>query len=98
MKTISILIFVCIITATACLVYAADPSDEFARKAFREILSQADTDKDGKLSLTECKAMWKDAAMAEKNCTFWDANHDGTITEDEYLSQSMSKEKKKNRQ
>lgn len=95
MKTISILTFVCIITATACLVYAAGPSDEFARKAFREILSQADTDKDGKLSLTECKAMWKDAATAEKNCTFWDANHDGTITEDEYVSQGMSKGKKK---
>lgn len=97
MKIISFLTLVCVVTATAGLAYAAGPSDKFARNAFQEILSQVDTNKDGKLSLPECKAMWKDATTAEKNCTFWDANHDGIITEDEYVAQGMSKGKKKNK-
>ena len=33
--------------------------------------------------------------MAEKNCTFWDANKDDTITEDEYAGQAMSMGKRK---
>jgi hypothetical protein len=91
MKTISILTIVCVvIIASISLTHAAGPSDEFARNAFKQILSQADTNKDGKLSLAECKAMYKDSVKAEKNCTFWDANHDGIITEDEYVSQAMS--------
>lgn len=69
--------------------YAAPPSDQFARNAFREIVAQTDANKDGKLSLAECKAMYKDPALAGKNCTFWDVNHDGTITEDEYASKAM---------
>jgi|GEM_PF-3460213 len=28
--------------------------------------------------------------MATKNCTFWDVNKDGFITEDEYVKQGMS--------
>jgi hypothetical protein len=84
-----------VITGSASFVHSAGPSDEFARNAFKQILSQADTNKDGKLSLAECKGIYKDAAMAEKNCTFWDANKDGTITEDEYASQAMSIGKKK---
>ncbi len=70
--------------------YSAPPSDQFARSAFREILAQTDANKDGKLSMAECKAMYKDPALARKNCSFWDANHDGTITEDEYVSKGMS--------
>jgi hypothetical protein len=45
--------------------------------------------------LAECKGIYKDVAKAEKNCTFWDANHDGTITEDEYASTAMTMGKKK---
>jgi len=96
MKTIGILVFAgVIITGSVSFVYSAGPSDEFARNAFKQILSQADTNKDGKLSLAECKGIYKDAAMAEKNCTFWDVNHDGTITEDEYASKAMSMGRKK---
>jgi hypothetical protein len=33
--------------------------------------------------------------MAEKNCTFWDINKDGIITEDEYVMQGSNIGKKK---
>jgi EF hand len=64
------------------------PSDAAAKEAFKSILSSADTNKDGKLSTQECFAIWKDKKMAEKNCRYWDANGDGTITEEEYVKQS----------
>jgi hypothetical protein len=96
MKTIGILTLLGIlITGSLSLVHSAGPSDELARNAFKQILSQADTNKDGKLSLAECKSIYKDAAMAEKNCTFWDADRDGTITEDEYAGKAMSMGRKK---
>ncbi len=96
MKTIGILaIAAAVVAGSASVVHSAGPSDELARDAFRQILSQADTNRDGKLSLAECKAIYKDAAMAERNCTFWDVNKDGTITEDEYASQAMSMGKRK---
>lgn len=96
MKTIGILALAGVVIAgSVSIVHSAGPSDEFARNAFKQILSQADTNKDGKLSLAECKGIYKDAAMAEKNCTFWDANKDGTITEDEYAGQAMSMGKRK---
>ena len=84
-----------VIAGGVSVVHSAGPTDELARNAFRQILSQADTDKDGKLSVVECKAIYKDAAMAERNCTFWDVNKDGTITEDEYASQAMGMGKRK---
>lgn len=96
MKTITLLTLVCIaVVSSAPLCCAAGPSDAFARNAFKEILSQADTNKDGKLSVTECKSIYKDPAMAKKNCTFWDANADGTITEDEYVSKATRMGKKR---
>lgn len=91
MKMIAVAVVVCVMAiGTGSLVRAAGPSDELARDAFKQILSQADKDKDGKLSLSECKAIYKDAAKGEKNCTFWDANKDGTITENEYAGKAMS--------
>lgn len=90
MKSIAIrALALAVIAGGASVVHSAGPSDELARDAFRQILSQADTNRDGKLSLVECKAIYKDAAMAERNCTFWDVNKDGTVTEDEYASQAM---------
>ena len=83
------------IIITASIVFSAGPSDERFRSAYREILSQTDTNKDGKLAVPECKAIYKDKALAEKNCNFWDVNHDGIITEDEYVKQAGSFGKKK---
>lgn len=64
------------------------PSDARTKEAFKTILSSTDINKDGKLSLQECYAIWKTKKIAEKNCKFWDANGDGSIAEDEYLKQS----------
>jgi Ca2+-binding EF-hand superfamily protein len=75
--------------------YSVPPSDQFARNAFREILAQTDANKDGKLSLAECKAMFRDSAHGQKNCTFWDVNHDGTITADEYANTAMGMGRKR---
>jgi hypothetical protein len=66
-----------------------------ARNAYRMILSEVDADKDGKMTVKECMSIYKDKDMATKNCTFWDANKDGVITEDEYVKQGMSLGKKK---
>jgi hypothetical protein len=65
-------------------------NDARARSAYKMIVSEVDTNGDGKLSVSECMAMYKDKSMATKNCTFWDANKDGIITEDEYVSQGSS--------
>jgi hypothetical protein len=84
-----------IVISIFSVVYSAGPSDERFRVVYREILSQADANKDGKLAVIECKAIYKDKAIAEKNCTFWDADHDGVITEDEYVQQAAGLGKKK---
>ena len=63
------------------------PSDEMIKANYREVLKEADTNRDGKLSLQECLAIWKDKKKGEKECKYWDANGDGVITEDEYVKQ-----------
>lgn len=96
MKIIYIIFLALFITLGAVsFVSAAGPSDEMARNAYKQVLLEADKNKDGKLSLPECKAMWKDNATGEKKCGYWDVNHDGTITEDEYAAQAMSIQRKK---
>jgi hypothetical protein len=75
--------------------YTAGPPEQNIRQAFQLILTQADANKDGKLSADECMAIYKDKDKAEKNCTFWDVNKDGIITEDEYVMQASNIGKKK---
>jgi hypothetical protein len=69
---------------------APGPPEELVRKAFQNVKTEADSNKDGKLTVDECIAIFKDKSKGEKNCKFWDANKDGTITEDEYVSQVRS--------
>ena len=96
MKSIGMFSLVFIAMASTVFTsHSAGPSDERIRSAYRLILSEADTNKDGKLSVSECKAGYKDPAVADKNCKFWDADNDSIITEDEYVSQGMSFGKKK---
>jgi hypothetical protein len=71
------------------------PPEKNIREAYKMLLSQLDANKDGKLSVVECKIIYKDKSMAEKNCTFWDADKDGIITEDEYVKQGSSLGRKK---
>jgi hypothetical protein len=75
--------------------YAAGPPEQNIREAYKMILSQVDANKDGKLSVAECMAIYKDKGMAEKNCTFWDADKDGIITEEEYVKQGSNVGKKR---
>jgi len=63
------------------------PSDDMIKANFREVLKEADKNRDGKLSMSECLAVWKDRNKGEKECKYWDANGDGVITEDEYVKQ-----------
>jgi Ca2+-binding EF-hand superfamily protein len=96
MKVINILCLVFAITVgIVSLVRSTGLPDEMARNAYKQVLFEADKNKDGKLSVAECKAMFKDKIKGEKNCDFWDADHDGLITEEEYVSQVMSLRKKK---
>jgi hypothetical protein len=96
MRTNCMLLLVSIIiVSSVSIAYPAGPSDERIRSVYREIVLQADTNKDGKLSVAECKAIYTDKAMAEKNCTFWDVDRDGVITEDEYVQKAGSLGKKK---
>ncbi len=81
--------------AVASQAFAAGPPEQNIRQAYKLILSQADTNKDGRLSAAECRAMWKDKNTAEKNCGFWDVDKDGVITEAEYVKQGSSFGRKK---
>jgi hypothetical protein len=64
------------------------PSDEMIKGAYRQILTSADKNGDGKLSMAECMSISSNKTKIEKDCKYWDANGDGTITEDEYVSQA----------
>ena len=63
------------------------PSDAMIKENFTKVLKEADKNKDGKLSMQECMTIWKDKKKGEESCKYWDANGDGTITEDEYVKQ-----------
>jgi hypothetical protein len=90
---ILLIVFV-LMNGAAAISYSAGPSDESLRTIYRELLAATDTNKDGKLSVPECLSIYKDPAMADKNCKFWDVDHDGVITEDEYVDQVRSIGKK----
>jgi len=93
MRNNMLLLVSIIIVSSVSIAYPAGPSDERIRSVYREIVLQADTNKDGKLSVAECKAIYTDKAMAD--CTFWDVDRDGVITEDEYVQKAGSLGKKK---
>lgn len=95
MKKIAMLALVSVImTSTAAISQAAGPPEERIKSAYKMLLQETDTNKDGKLAVSECQAIYKDPVTADKNCNFWDANHNGVITEDEYVAQAMSIGKK----
>lgn len=97
MKKLVSILFVAlfIMTTTVINIHAAGPSEERIRSAYKMLLSETDANKDGNLAISECQVIYKDPAMAEKNCQFWDADKDGFIRENEYVSQVMSIGKKK---
>ena len=56
--------------------------------AYQQILGATDKNGDGKLSMAECTSISSNKSKIEKDCKYWDANGDGTVTEDEYVSQA----------
>jgi hypothetical protein len=95
MKCIIISAAVLITMAMAFPAGAAGPREDTFREAYRQILSQVDVNKDGKLAVAECTIIYKDKKMAEKNCTFWDIDKNGIITETEYVQQGSNLGKRK---
>lgn len=81
------ILVICLLAPGVSPAQQRGPSDDMIKANYREVLKGADKNRDGKLSMSECMAIWKDKKTAEKNCTYWDANGDGIITEDEYVAQ-----------
>jgi hypothetical protein len=84
---IALTVALCVLLPVTSQAQKMGPSDEMLKGAYRDILAQADKNRDGKLSAGECLAIWKDKQKGEKDCKYWDANGDGVITEDEYVKQ-----------
>jgi Ca2+-binding EF-hand superfamily protein len=83
-----VLVFaICLLAPGVSPAQQRGPSDEMIKANFREVLQSADKNRDGKLGMSECLAIWKDKKTGEKNCKYWDADSDGVITEDEYVRQ-----------
>jgi hypothetical protein len=81
------ILVICLLAPGISLAQQRGPSDDMIKANYREILKEADENRDGKLSMSECMAIWKDKKTAEKNCKYWDADGNGIITEDEYVKQ-----------
>lgn len=88
MKTMAtVCLLLIILTSSSAFSQPEGPPEEMMKNAYQQLLAQTDTNKDGKISVSECEAIYKDPEMAQKTCKFWDANNDGVITEEEYIKQ-----------
>ena len=85
---IGVCVTVLVLTGNVASAAQRGPSDEMIKGAYRQILGAVDKNGDGKLSMAECTSISSDKNKIEKDCKYWDANGDGTITEDEYVSQA----------
>jgi Ca2+-binding EF-hand superfamily protein len=63
--------------------------EDLIRNAYRQILTTADKNGDGKISMDECMSISKNKKKIEKDCKYWDADGNGVITEDEYVKQVL---------
>jgi hypothetical protein len=97
MKQIILLSILMISVGMVSTGYSAGAPESNIKNVYKMIVTQADANKDGKLSVSECMAIYKDKKKAEKNCTYWDDDKDGFISEDEYMKQADSLKNKKNR-
>jgi hypothetical protein len=59
------------------------------KTGYNMLLSEVDKDKNGKISMEECLAAWKDKTTGESKCKYWDKNGNGIITEEEYIQQGL---------
>ena len=63
--------------------------EDLIRNAYRQILTAADKNGDGKISMDECMSISRNKKKIEKDCRYWDADGNGVITEDEYVKQVL---------
>lgn len=63
--------------------------EDLTRNAYRQILTAADKNGDGKISMDECMSISKNKKKIEKDCKYWDADGNGVIIEDEYVKQVL---------
>ena len=59
------------------------------KTGYNMLLSEVDKNKDGNISMEECPSAWKDKAIGESKCKYWDKNGNGIITEEEYMQQGL---------
>ena len=81
--------FIISVIPTGNLLFAQEkgPPTEVIKNAYRKILASADKNGDGKLSMAECMSISSNKSKVKKDCSYWDANGDGFITEEEYVKQ-----------
>jgi hypothetical protein len=77
-----------VLTGSPLLAGEKGPPAEMIKGAYRRMIAGADKNVDGKLSMAECTSISSNKSKIEKDCKYWDANNDGIITEDEYVSQA----------
>jgi Ca2+-binding EF-hand superfamily protein len=95
MYRINIIILLTAILVPALTINPLSAQDREAVKikalktGYNMLLSEVDKDKNGKISMEECLATWKDKAIGESKCKYWDKNGNGIITEEEYVQQGL---------
>ena len=95
MYRINIIILLTAIVVPALTINPVSAQDREAVKVkalktgYNMLLSEVDKNKDGKISLEECLSTWKDKAIGESKCKYWDKNGNGIITEEEYVQQGL---------
>jgi hypothetical protein len=95
MHRMNIIILVAAILILALTINPVSAQDREAVKikalktGYNMLLSEVDKNKDGKISMEECLSTWKDKAIGESKCKFWDENGDSIITEEEYVQQGL---------
>jgi len=92
MKSITLLTAILILALTINLVTAQDREAvkiKALKTGYNMLLSEVDKNKDGKISLEECLSAWKEKAIGESKCKYWDKNGDGIIIEEEYIQQGL---------
>ena len=95
MYRMNIIILLTVILILAVTIKPVSAQDREAVKVkalkmgYDTLLSKVDKNKDGKISLDECLSPWKDKAIGESKCKFWDKNGNGIITEEEYVQQGL---------
>ncbi len=92
MNSIILLTAILISALTTNSVYAQDRQAvkvKALKTGYKMLLSEVDKNKDSKISLDECLSAWKDKAVGESKCKYWDKNGDGIITEEEYVQQGL---------